>query len=308
LACTLAAFLGLPITVAHGQQAKLDVLRIGSSGTLTGATGVKEKTSVETLRSFIKDETGLNNEILRQKNWRELAQKMATGQLQIGVFPGYEFAWAQSEFPSLKPLALAVNVYRYPVAYVVARRDDPAKDFAGLQSQSLALPTTGEDFLHLFVERQSQQSGKKPEAFFSKISSRPNIEDAVDDVVDGVVQAAVADRAALEAYKQRKPGRFRQLKMVARSQPLPPVVVAYYDATLDSETLQRFRRGLLDAGRKERGQTILTLFRLTGFEAIPQDFEKVLADTRQTYPPPSAEAPGSPRTENKGQKAKPGAD
>jgi len=30
---------------------------------------------------------------------------------------------------------------------------------------------------------------------------------------------------------------------------------------------------------------LLTLFRLTGFAAVPDDFDKVLADTRKNYPP-----------------------
>lgn len=45
---------------------------------------------------------------------------------------------------------------------------------------------------------------------------------------------------------------------------------------------------LLGASRKEKGETTLTLFRLTGFVAVPADFDKVVADTRKTYPPPSA--------------------
>ena len=36
------------------------------------------------------------------------------------------------------------------------------------------------------------------------------------------------------------------------------------------------------------GQTMLTLFKLTGFEPPPADFDKVLAETRKTYPPPAS--------------------
>src|SRR5205823_14458272 len=103
--------------------------------------------------------------------------------------------------------------------------------------------------------------------------------------VDGAVQAAVADRAALEAYKQRKPGRFKQIKEVAHSQPFPPPVVAYYGNYLDAATLKRFEDGLLGAAKKEKGQTTLTLFHLTGFERPAADFAKVLADSRKNYPP-----------------------
>lgn len=57
---------------------------------------------------------------------------------------------------------------------------------------------------------------------------------------------------------------------------------------MDDDTLRRFRDGLLNAKRKERGERLLTLFRLTGFEPVPKDFEQVLAATRTTYPPPGA--------------------
>src|SRR6266404_7795020 len=135
----------LPATAAHGQQGKIDVLRIGASGALS--TEKKEESALETLKGFIKDDTGFTNEIVRQKDWRELADKMTKGELQLGVFQGYEFAWAQEKQPQLKPLALAVNVYRYPVAYVVTQRDNPAKDFAGLQGQTLSIPATGQRVL-----------------------------------------------------------------------------------------------------------------------------------------------------------------
>ncbi len=269
-------------------QGKIDVLKVGSSGSLGGAASAdKEKANLDTLKTFIKDETGLNNEIIRQKNWQELAEKMSKGELQIGVFQGYELAWAKEKYPDLKPLALAVNVYVYPVAYVVTKSDNSAKDFAGLKGQPLAIPANGQAFLRLFVDRQAEANGKKAEEFFSKITTPENVEDALDDAVDGK-EGVVVDRAALEAFKRRKPGRFKQLKEVAKSQPFPPPVIAYYDAKLDDATLTKFKDGLLGADKKERGQTLLTLFHLTKFEMPPEDFDKVLGETRKAYPPADA--------------------
>lgn len=288
-ALALTAFLGVVSATAGAPPVKLDVLHVGTSGTLTAEKdNTKEKGALTTLQNFIKDETGLTNDIVRQKDWRELADKLAKGQLQIGVFQGYEFAWAQEQHADLKPMALAVNVYRYPVGYVVARRDDEAKDFAGLQGHSVCLPDTGQPYLRLFVEHESLAAGKDLNAFFSKVTSAPNIEDALDDLVDGKVQAVAVDRAALEAYKQRKPGRFKQLKEVAKSPPFPPIVIACYDKILDDATQKRFRDGLLAAGEKEKGKTLLTLFHLTSFDAAPDDFGTVLEKTRKTYPPPKA--------------------
>jgi ABC-type phosphate/phosphonate transport system substrate-binding protein len=283
-AAALAAMLAAPI--AAGGQGKISVLRIGTSGTLSTEGGARnENSSLETLKSFIKDETGLDNEIIKQKNWQELAEKMSKGELDVGVFQGFEFARARPKYPDLKPLAVAVNVYVNPVVYVVSRKDDPAKDFASLQGRSLVMVADAPGYLQLYVDRQCQLAGKKPNQFFSKITNRDNFEDAIDDVVDGVANATVADRATLEAYKVRKPGRFGRLKPVAQSQPFPPATVAYYGNHLDDATRRRFRKGLLDASGKEKGKTMLTLFRLTGFQPPPADFDKVLAATRDAYPP-----------------------
>jgi len=286
----LGALLLIPGAVARGQQPKLQVLRIGTSGTLTGTSGAREKAGLKTLRTFITEETGLKNEILREKDWQELADKMAKGDLQVGVFQGHEFAWAVAKYPKLQPLAIAVNVYQYPIVYVVGRRDGGARRFADLKGKSLAQPATGEGVLHLFIERQCEANGQKADQFFSQITTPDNVEDALDAVVDGKVGAAVVDRAALVAYKQRKPGRFNRLQEIAHSQPFPPPVVAHYDSTLDRDTLQRFKAGLLGATKKETGQMLLTLFRLTGFERVPGDFDKVLAETRKAYPPTTGAA------------------
>jgi hypothetical protein len=101
-----------------------------------------------------------------------------------------------------------------------------------------------------------------------------------------VVQVAVVDRVGLEAYRRRKPGRFNRLRELMHSQAFPPPLVVYYDGILDKATRQRFLDGLLGANQKEKGQSLLTLFKLTGFIVPPNNFEQVLAETRKAYPPP----------------------
>jgi ABC-type phosphate/phosphonate transport system substrate-binding protein len=287
-----AIVLGVLLVSVALEARQVKVLRIGTSGSLVEKPGQKEEGALETLKQFIKEETGLDNEILRQKDWRELADKMAKGELHLGAFQGYEYAWAQEEHPNLKPLALAINVYAYPVGYVVTHRNNQVKEFGELRGQALAVAGGGPRFLRLFLEHQAKAAGKDPETFFSKIVTKNNVEDALDDVVDGLVQATVVDRVALEVYKQRKPGRFKNIKEVVHSKPFPPPLIAYYGKVLDDASRERFRTGLLNANRKEKGETMLTLFRLTGFVAVPEDFDKVLAETRKTYPPPDATLKG----------------
>jgi ABC-type phosphate/phosphonate transport system substrate-binding protein len=288
LVCALTTLLSISEATAAG---RIDVLRIGASGAPTDKAARRmEQAALGPLQMFVRQETGLNNRITYQESWSDLAERLAKGQLHLGVFEGYEFGWARAKYPGLRPLAVAVNVDRYPVACVVVRRDHRATDFAGLQGGSLSLPGAGPYYLRLFVERQSEARGKSIEAFFSRLTSRSNAEDALDDVVDGVVQATVVDRAALNAYRRRKPGRFNKLKVLVRSRPFPPAVVAYYGKGLDAPYRRQFLQGLLGAGRKEKGRMMLTLFRVTGFQTVPADFEMVLARTRKAYPPPPGKA------------------
>lgn len=274
-----------PAAQTREAKADPDVLRIGSSTALSATTDPgKEKGAIESLQDFIKDETGLKNEIFRAKGWRDLADKLEKEDYHLAVMQGYELAWAREQHSKIKPLALAVNVQRYPVVHVVAGKSSKAAALADLRGQVVCIPAGAPGYLRLFVERQA---GKKAEDFFSKLVQKDNVEDAVDDVVDGKAEAAVVDHAALEAYKRRKPGRFNQLKEVAHSKPFPPAVVAYREGVLSEGLRKRFKDGLLNASTKERGQMMLTLFRLTGFEDIPADFDEVLARTRKDYPPPA---------------------
>jgi ABC-type phosphate/phosphonate transport system substrate-binding protein len=280
----LAALAGTP---ADGQQGKIDVLHIGTSGSLNGEkVDAKEKAALKTLKAFIKEETGLENDITDQNGWEELTDKLAQGKLHLGVYQGYEFAWAQEKHPELKALALAVNVHRYPSAYIMASPKVAARDFKGLQGKTLAIPTDGPRFLRFYAERQAQAAGKKLDEFFGKVTTPARLVTAIDDVVDGTVDAVVVDRAALEEYKQLKPARFKKLQPVAHSPPLPPALVAYYGKHLDKATRDTFHKGLLDASKKEKGKQTLELFGLTHFETTPSDFGKVLADTRKAYPAP----------------------
>jgi ABC-type phosphate/phosphonate transport system substrate-binding protein len=285
-AVVVMLILGAP---GFGQQPKkIKVLHIGTSGSmaLNAGSGAKEQTAIETLQSFIKTETGFDNDIARQKDYQELAHKMAKGELPLGVFQGYEFAWAGEKDVKLRPLALAVDVYPFRYAYLMVGRDSTITDFAALQGKILSLPNVGQGQLRLYVDRLCENHGKPLDAFFSKITTPDNIEDALDDAVDGVVQAAVVDRGGLEAYRRRKPGRFKRLRDLMHSQAFPPPLVAYYEGVLDKETRQRFLDGLLNANQKEKGQALLTLFRLSGFVVPPSNFEQVLAETRKAHPPP----------------------
>lgn len=274
------------MAVLAQQAGKVQVLRIGTSGSLFQDTEKKDNSAFESLRSFVKSETGYDNEILQQQGWEDLAGKLIDGKVDLGVFSGHEFAWGQEKYPKLQPLVIAVNKYRNRWAYVMVRQDSSVKDFAGLKGQAVALPHVGQTHLALFLDKLCAEQNATPQTFFARLTTPDNLEDALDDVVDGVVQAAVVDYVGLESYQKRKPGRAKQLRELLHSPPVPPPVVAYTKGTLDESTLQKFHDGLIQARQKEKGQKLLTLFKLTGFEDVPAGFNQVLEESRKNFPPP----------------------
>lgn len=302
----LSGFLAMAILCAAGSvsaedpkpEPKAELLRVGTSGSLTSDQSEnkdkKEKAALDALQEFIKAETGLGNDILKEKDWQSLAKTMVDGKAQLGVFQGYEYAWVQEKYPTIKPLAIAVNVDRYPTVFVIVKKNNAVKegDFAGLQGQTLVMPTNAPRFVLLYLNRETQKAGKTPDTFFTKPEKPTQNDpiDAIDDVVDGKAQVTVIDLATINVYRKQKPGRFDMLKKITKSEPMPPVVIAYVDKSLTDATFKRFRDGLINANQKDRGQTMLNTFGLTGFEAIPADFDQILAATRKTYPP---EVPGA---------------
>ena len=122
--------------------------------------------------------------------------------------------------------------------------------------------------------------------FFAQVIRPADLEDALDNVVDGTVQVTVVDAVALENYQHRKPGRFAKLKIVVDSEVFPAAVVAYHPGSLGEPALKRFREGMVGASQTRRGQQMLALCRMTGFEIIPTDYDQILSDIIKAYPPP----------------------
>jgi ABC-type phosphate/phosphonate transport system substrate-binding protein len=284
ITCSLCGLVCLVLASPAIAADKPDVLQIGSSGSLTKE---QDKGSVESannaLKKLILDETGLKSDLIVTGSLEKLEADIKSGKLHLGLFQGYEFAWAREKNPNLKSLAIGVNQYPKLVTSVVAKRDSQATELAAFKGKVLAMPVVSLEHGKLFINKATD--GKKPEEFFGKVTAPQSVEDALDDVVDGVAQVTLADQVALDAFKRRKPGRFGKLKEIQKAE-FPVPVVVYQEGVLDKEILQRFRDGILRAKKTAEGRRVLELWRLTAFEPVPAQYETELAALLKTYPPP----------------------
>ena len=243
------------------------------------------KGSIEEFKAQMEAETGQPGEAVRVADAWKLGEQLTQRKLQLGVFHGFELAWARQKYPKLRPLVVAVNQRPDAEAVVLVAANSPFRDTEALKGKALALPQRSKAHCRLFLERLCRKAGQKPEAYFAKVTTPPTSEDALDDIVDGVVQAAVIDRVTVDRYQVRKPARFAKLKELAKSPPFPPTAVVYEPGAVDEATLERFRGALLKLHQSTKGKQVLLTWRLTSFEPVPGDYDRQLEEIAKAYPP-----------------------
>jgi ABC-type phosphate/phosphonate transport system substrate-binding protein len=279
--------------MAGGQEAapKRDgpVLRVGmASSYFQGISRGDEAALTHTLGLMTQSQTGAKAEFFRAGDAFQLGQLLTQGGVHLAVFHGIEFAWVNPKFPDLRPLVVVVNQDSNLQALILVRRDDKATGFSGLKGRTIAGALPG--CLHgaLFLERLCRQAEMMaPERFFTRVVTPANAEDAIDKVIDGGVDAAVIDQVAFECYQRRKPARAAKTNALIRSEKFPAGVVAYRQGAIDSPSLDKLRQGMVAANKIAGARQFMTLWKMTGFEPVPEDYPRLLNAILKTYPVPS---------------------
>lgn len=244
---------------------------------------------VQPFGAMMEEQTGVPGELICAGDALQLGQLLADDKVQLGVFHGIEFAWARQQHPELRPLMIAVNQDCHLRASLVVRKEARAESMIDLKGMTLALPRGTREHCLLFLQRRCQECGLEAPRLFAKITTPPNVEEALDDLVDNDVQAALVDNVSLECFKRRKPGRYARLRVAQESEVFPAGVLAYKEGAISEDILNRFRDGMVEANKTPLGRQLMTLWRLTSFEPVPADYEETLANIVKAYPPqPSA--------------------
>ncbi len=236
------------------------------------------------LKSLMEAQTGVSGDLVLAGDAIALADKLKANKVQLGVFHGFEFAWARQHCPELKPLVIAVAQHRMLHAHLVVLKDGGVNSCGDLKGKIIGLPAVSREHLHLYLERRCPALGSDPRTFFAEVNRPSDPEEALDDVVNGRSQAAIVDRAALDSFQESKPARAAKLRVLQQSEPFPPSVIAYYPGSLDESILKRFREGMIDATQSQRSRDLLKMCRITAFEDIPREYEQLLVEILKAYP------------------------
>jgi ABC-type phosphate/phosphonate transport system substrate-binding protein len=261
-------------------------LKIGIVKTLL--RGMPESLIRATLRPFgllAEAQTGLTVELSAEPGGMELARLLESGDLDLGIFQGVEFAWARARNPDLQPLMVAEYGSTELSSCLVVRSDSKLKSIEDLAGGSLAVPIDSRLHCHLYLQRLvARAGGGDAKRFFKDVRMSANAEEALDDVVDGSQQGALVDKVAWACYLRLKPSRAADLKVLSESESFPATAIVFREGRVASETLERVKKGMLSADKQALGRQLLTLWKLTGFTEVPPNYLPLTKSIIRTYP------------------------
>jgi ABC-type phosphate/phosphonate transport system substrate-binding protein len=237
---------------------------------------------------LMKDLTGFNGKGLPSGDAFDVGKKLEDKTLHLGVFQGFEYAWAKQRYPNLQPLMIAVYYNRHLQAHIVVKADAKETRIVDLKGKDIAVPVGSKGHSKLFVQREvAACAGCEPKAFFKQVTKPVNIEDGLDAVCSGTVDAMVVDNVSFEGYQNIKPGCAKRLRKLKDSEIFPAAVIAYRDGVFGPGDLDKFKTGMRTATNTAWGKQLMQIMKITAFENIPDDYSATVANILRVYPPPA---------------------
>jgi ABC-type phosphate/phosphonate transport system substrate-binding protein len=281
----LLVLLGTPTLAPAGETVK-----VGLTDTLVpGLSGTALQVAAAPFRVLLESGTGFKGRIVGSSDARTLARQLEEDKLQLGIFQGIEFAWARQVNPKLEPLVICVKQERTLKAYLIVRAAATYRKPAELRGTTLALPTGSLEHCTTFLRCQCLPDDSTAKRFYRKVLRTSDVEQALDDVLDGKAQAAVVDGLAWQSYRSSKPGCAKRLRVLLASETFPCAVIACQKGRFDAAEVKRFRERLIDARNNRLGRRLIEFFGISGFEAVPADYERLFRRVVKAYPPPPRE-------------------
>ena len=284
-AVLLTAISGL--AAVADQPAKLLKVGVANSFVIDQPKGFAE-IAIDDFKAGMKKLTGLAGELSTKDDALQVAEKLDAKKLDIGIFHAHELAWVRKKHPDLETILIAAGKHESEKVFLIVNQKSPAKSFADLRGKSLDLPIGSKEYARLFlVKRCTENKAKGLADFFSSMAKSATRNDALDQVARGKADATVIDDLSLDFYKEIKAAVFNNnLRIIAESEPFPPVAIVVKKGGLDPASVKQFRDGLLKADKNREGRNLMKSWSIKNFEPAPKEYDKKLAEIAKAYPPP----------------------
>lgn len=288
---TFAAIVMAAAPLGHAADPNAEGVSLGMLPTMfrTNKTAAAFTALKSPFSAVVEKQTGLGNKLLLLSDLETMRQRLSDGKLHFGLCHGFEFAWMQQKEPRLKALMVAAPAHRPLKAFVVVAESSKAKNVEDLRGRVIALPNGLHETARLFAARQCQCPAGAPNGYYERVTSPVNSETALHEVFDRKIDAAIVDSSGMQCFAERYPARAKRVKVLVETEPFPMTVVAIHEGRVDSNLQRRFQNGMKQADATILGRQLFALMQSSGFEPVPDDYEKQLARVLQLYPPPEAD-------------------
>ena len=259
------------------------VLRLGVlSGMFRDIPPPLVQAAAKPFSEILKKQTGLDGVIDVVDDYEDQAARLDANKLHVAVFHGFEWAWVKDRYPNLVPLAVSVPSRKFQAA-VIVKGDSKVQVPADLKG-NVAVPLGTKAHCYLFIDRLAATLPAGTCVATHMPKNGP--EEVLDLIVDGKERAAVMDMASLIAYQNNQPGRAAQVRVLTQSDPFPYTTVVYRKGVISPEMAGKVKSGLLNTKYEPSGKAFLFLWRLKGFEDLPDSHDGELRAVAAKYPAP----------------------
>jgi len=269
------------ITISHSLLARDDApVKVALlESVFSGQSRDKVVEQIKPFADIIQKDTG-TKAIFDVMPLAQAESEFKAGKIQLVILTGLEYAWLQSQDKKAQALLVASIDPGATRTVFVVKQDDAAKDLRDLLGATMAVP---ERIPYLSSFYASMMTGQGLDTAF-KLVKTDNVDDTIEAVLDGKARGAMVTAAGMDVFKERKPGRAKKLKVINESPDFPPATVMYHTDNVDKAGLEKFKKALLNANDKPEGSRVLTLFKLKGFEVLPEGFEKQVTEIAKRFP------------------------
>jgi ABC-type phosphate/phosphonate transport system substrate-binding protein len=281
---------GAPVRAADSGELKIGML----SGMFRDQQPKVIQALAKPFRDLMAKHVGYSGDVEVLDDPFTLCDRLKENKVQLGVFHGFEFAWAQQKHDDLVPLIVTQPPGGTVQAMLVVKDDSTAKAVSDLKVTDVLVPRGAKAHSLVFIDKARDGLPADTAKPTTKVDQTP--EDVLNAVAGGTAKAALVDWGALDGYKVLHPGGFKSLRVLTKSEEFPPAVVCYRKGTLTDAQVTQIRDGMTASCKTPTGKMLMTLWNLKGFEAPPKGYQASLDDILKAYPLPKGEAKAEPKS------------
>ncbi len=240
---------------------------------------------VDQIRSTLAAAMGRPIELLQRRTYQEVTALLLEGAIDAAWLCGYPFLkWKESLSLVAVPVWQGRPLYR---SYLIAARNDPASDMAGLERGIHAFSDPDSNSGWLVTASDLARMNRTPDSFFRRTIFTDGHRNVVRAVANGLTRSGSVDGYVWEVLSQVEPDLAGRTRVVSRSEwfGFPPIVCR--SDRVNAAEIEAFSRALLTMQALDAGRIMLRTLHLEGFaRPEPQLFDGIAARMAEVGPQP----------------------